>query len=759
MKAKKVMSMLLVVVMICLLIFPAESALAATTKVTLYMNKKKVGVSAYAVNNVVMIPFREAFATMNCKTEWDGSGKALKAVRDKTNISLTLNSKTGRIGSKKINLKAAPKLINGKVYVPLHLVTDAFQYDTSYDAKKKRADITGKKGIGIPGGIIHSDRINPEGETWTPENGPHIIQYTFEVGGDNAPVLVIKPGTLVLFDSGAKINVGWINAGGLMVDGTADKPVYFAANTDSVQPGFYDGITFYQDAIRGKSYIRNAVIESAGSAGSSDLGAINLINHSRPTTGIELKNVLIKDSMRYGIKLDNECRLAPSSTNVSVTGTVPYGNIGGYPIYSSVLSSDSLPVGGTFKDNHINAIHIFHGAINTINQNMTWRNLGIPYWVGTSLDVGGSNDPVFTIEPGVVALFEENEMLQVGYHGSGSIVADADSDGNKIDQAALEAALTLGSQEGLNGDNQKLMKDNKAIVFGSLGKKNKKGHWYGIRLLDDSIEGNVFDGCVIAGAGSDDSGYGRRGALSAISETESFFELTNTLISGSNTCGLDLMGLIGLTEESVGNILTNNNFPIKASPFSVGFLDESTKILDNINNFIKVSNENTELDIQIIKSAIWSNLGVPYLINDPIKINGSLQEAVLTLNEGVSLVFGEGSGLEFGEFGPGSLVTLGSLANPVSFTSLLPRSGSWKGLQFLEYMGPSTKLNGIVLEYATKGITFEAVPGTDILQNSTIQFCKELGISKEFTNVIDIVIDFLSLDLGNIFKGNGQDQN
>lgn len=759
MRFKKVMSMLLAAVMLCLLLSPAASASAASTKVTLYMNKKKVAVSAYDVKGIVMIPFREAFTTMNCKTEWDGSGKAVKAVRDKTTITLTLNSKTAKINSKKITLKAAPKLINGKVYVPLQLVKDAFKYTTSYDAKKKRADISGKKGIGIPGGKIHRE-INPKGETWTPENGPHIIQYTFEVGGDNAPVLVIKPGTLVLFDPGSKINVGWVGAGGLMVDGTADKPVYFAANTDSVQPGFYDGITFYQDSIKGKSYIRNAIIESAGSAGSADLGAINLLNHSRPTTGVELKNVVLKDSMRYGIKLDNECKLAPSSANVSVTGTVPHGSIGGFPITSSVLSSDSLPVGGSFKNNFINAINIFHGSVNKINTDLTWRNLGIPYRVDTSIDVGGSGNPVFTIEPGVVALFGEDERLQVGYDGSGTIIADADSKGNKIDQKDLEAALALGSQDALYEKNQKLMKDNKVIVFGSLGKKNQKGHWLGIRLLDGSVEGNVFNGCVIAGAGSDYSGYGSRGALSAISETEeAFFELTNTLISGSSSSGLDLMGLTGLTEESLGNIFINNNFPIKASPFAVGFLDETTKILDNINNFVKISNENSGLNVQILKSATWSDLGVPYLVTDPIKINGSLQEVVLTLNEGVSMLFAEGSGLEFGEYGPASLVTLGTLTNPVSFSSVLPISGSWKGLHFFDYMGPSTKLNGIVLEYATKGITFEAVPGSDILKNSTIQFCKDLGISKEFTNVVDIIFDFLMPDLGNIFKGNGMNWN
>ncbi|HHV08797.1 MAG TPA: hypothetical protein GXX75_00770 [Clostridiales bacterium] len=236
-----------------------------------------------------------------------------------------------------------------------------------------------------------------------------------------------------------------------------------------------------------------------------------------------------------------------------------------------------------------------------------------------------------------------------------------------------------------------------------------------------------------------------------------FFTITNT-VRGSNTSGLDLYGKVEMTPESTGNIFVNNNFPIKASPHSIGSLSMTSLILGNVNNFIQVA-DGKEIQTMITKSVTWNNLGVPYLVKNPISVNGGMTEAILTLAGGVNLLFDKDTGMEIGKTGPGSLITLGTVANPVIFSSVLKQAGAWNGLHFFDQMGMSSKLEGMVLEYATNGITFEAVPGGDILKQSTIQFCKELGINKKFTDLLEYILDFMMPDLGNIFKGNGQDQN
>lgn len=708
-------------------------------------------------------------------------------------------------------------------------------------------------------GVIHSGEIKPEGEVWRAKDGPHIVQYTFQVGGPTAPVLVIEAGTQVLFDSGAEIRVGWVGPGGLMVNGTPKAPVRFEANTDAVHPGYYWGINFWDNTIPGKAYIRNASIQGAGSSASADLGAITLGHHSKPTTCVELTNVEIKDSMSYGLRIFQDSKLAPNSSNVSITGTVPREGIGGYPIGTDLPGSNALPVGGTFKNNYRNAIQLV-GYMNPINQNLLWRNLGIPYVSEWSIEVGGSNNPVFTIEPGVVALFGPGRWIQAGWNGKGSIVADArpeqtfieaaspvdsglngqnqgpgvkmpypgstqenpseaakpadnglngpttgtgttldkppaeaaspagsgmkeqdqgktmGADGKMLPEAktepgavkpvdtartkqVLEAALQLASPDAMLDKSLELLKRNKAIVFGTLGDPQQRGSWYGIRLLEGSIAGNVFNGCVISGAGIPGE-YEGRGGLSAKSSQETVFKVANTLISGSASSGLDLIGKVSLTPDSIGNIFKNNEFPVRVSPYAAGSLLPGTEILDNINDIIQVFNGSAStLQADIIKSATWASLGVPYFIQDPFNIDGSFKEAVLTLSGGVTMMFGSGSGINIGENGPGSLIALGTATNQVTFTSLLGQPGSWKGLHFFEMAGPLSKLDHIVLEYASTGITFEAMPGSDILKNSTVQLCKNLGIDQRFTDIIEMIFDFTMPSLKNIFKENGQDTN
>lgn len=755
-KLKKTIAMIMTIVLLCLSCNIAVFAASANTAVGLYINNKKAVVTAYSVDGTAFVPFRETFETMNCKTEWNTATNALKAVKGKMVIEVTLGSLQAKAGDKVITLKVAPRLINGKTYVPLSLVSDSLGHKAAFDAKKKRVDITGS-GIGTPGGVIHSGYIKPEGETWTAENGPHIIQYSFEVGGPTAPVLVIEPGALVLFDSGAELKVGWVGPGGLMVNGTPEAPVRFEANTDSVQPGYYYGIVFYESSIQGKTYIRNASIQSAGSSGSFDGGAITLWNHSKPTTGVELTNVEIKNCMRYGLKLFQDCKLAPNSSNVSVIGTAPFEGKNGYAISADMQSSNALPVGGAFMNNFRNAIQIT--GTDTISENLLWKNLGIPYAPEWSIEVGGQNNPVFTIEPGVVALFNPGQWIQVGWSGKGSIVADANAAVNGINRQVLEAAQQLASPDAMLDKSLELLKHNKTIVFGTLGDPLQKGSWYGIRLLEGSAGGNIFNGCVISGAGIP-GGYGGRGALSAIADAESTFKVANTLITGSASSGLDLIGKVGLVPDSIGNVLKNNEFPIRVSPFAAGSLLPGNEILDNVNNYIQVLNGSAStLQTDLLKSATWSSLGVPYLIQDPFNVDGSLQEAVLTLKEGVTMVFGSGSGIDIGEKGPGALLALGTAAKPVTFTSLLKQPGGWNGLHFFEMSGPLSKMDNIVLEYAQTGITFEVMPGSDILTNSTVQLCKNFGIDQKYVDIIKKVLNFAMPNLGNVFNGNGQDTN
>jgi len=743
------------------------------------------------VSGRTFVPVRVVAQALGGDVAWNPSEKKVTITLNSKTIELWIGNTTAKVNGEAKTLDVPPYISNGRTMLPLRFIienlgcevvwngpaqTITIYYDGtgSHTGTTEATDPTGQPSdpsdagdtpswlsdlspveiSSVSGGVIHTGIINPSGENWTANNGPHIVEGEFRIEGANAPVLVIEAGTKVLFKEDAYIYVGYGSAGGIMVNGTPDAPVVFAANSNVLTPGFWQGIRFYNLSSKDKCYIHNAIIQNAGDASSADQGAITL---GEDTTGIELKNVKILNSMYYGLQLHGGARLGTNSTNLSILQTLPNSGNGGYPISTYLHGSNGLPKGGSFFGNYRNAVEIIGYYSAVINEDFIWKNLGIPYAVKTNLEVGGSNNPVFTIEPGVIVLFDTDKYLRVGYNGTGEIIANAKASGDQsgnIEKAALEASLQLASSDAMLDSSKNLLKENKIIIFGSLGSSTAKGVWAGIELLEGAISGNIFNGCIISGAGANG-----KGALSAASMVENQLKLANTLINGSSASGLELLGNIELLPGSVGNIFKNNNIPVSLSPFAAGSLLPGNEILSNANNYIQIINDTLFVDSPISKSAIWSNLGVPYLIKNPFNIQGAEQEAILTLSEGLELIFEQNSGINIGLEGTGSLIALGTPGNPVTFTSVLKSAGSWNGLHFFENTGLNSKLENIVLEYAATGLTFDAFPGSDILKNSTIQFCQLFGVDRNFAeDLVDILLDFLIPGLGNTFLGNGADQ-
>ncbi|GEM_PF-3490405 len=732
------------------------------------------------VSGRTFVPVRVIAQALGGNVSWDSVEKKVTIIlKDKT-IELRIGNTAATVNGETKTLDVPPYISKGRTMLPLRFIIENLGCEVVWNGPAQTITIyydaagssgtTGQPGISsgntasgdapswlndpspaeaapAAGGVVHTGIISSSGETWTANNGPHIVEGEFRIEGANAPVLAIEAGTKVLFKEDAYIYVGYGSTGGIMVNGTPDAPVIFTSNSSLAAPGFWQGIRFYNLSSVGKSYIHNAIIQNAGDASSADQGAITLGEGAK---GIELKNVKILNSMFCGLQLHDNARLGENSKNLSILKTVSDSGNGGYPISTYMHGSNNLPKGGSFSGNYRNAAEIIGYYSAAVNEDFIWNNLGIPYAVKTNLEIGGSSNPVFTIEPGVVVLFDTDKYLRVGYEGKGSIIADAE----KAPEKEPEGYHKLASSDAMLESSEGLLKENKTIIFGALDSPAAKGVWAGIELLEGAISGNIFNGCIISGAGAKG-----KGALSAASIVEDQLKLANTLISGSSTSGLELLGNIELLPGSVGNIFKDNNIPVSLSPFAAGSFLPGNEILSNVNNYIQIVNDALFADSPISKSATWSNFGIPYLIKDPFKIQGTAQEAILTLSGGIELIFEQDCGIDIGLEGPGSLIAMGSPVNPVTFTSVLKSAGSWNGLHFFENIGPGSKLNNIVLEYAETGLTFDAFPGSDILKNSTVQFCRLFGVDRNFAeDLVDIVFDLLFPALGNNFLGNGTDQ-
>ncbi|ADM71226.1 Protease inhibitor [Paenibacillus polymyxa E681] len=80
---------------------------------------------ATSISGSMLVPFRAVFEALGAKVKWDGATKTVTATKGDTTIKLTVGSRDAYINGKLVRLNAAPRLINGKVMVPIRFVSEA----------------------------------------------------------------------------------------------------------------------------------------------------------------------------------------------------------------------------------------------------------------------------------------------------------------------------------------------------------------------------------------------------------------------------------------------------------------------------------------------------------------------------------------------------------------------------------------------------------------------------------------------------------
>ncbi|EHS57198.1 stalk domain-containing protein [Paenibacillus sp. Aloe-11] len=80
---------------------------------------------ATSISGSMLVPFRAVFEALGAKVKWDGATKTVTATKGNMTIKLTVGSRDAYINGKLVRLNAAPRLINGKVMVPIRFVSEA----------------------------------------------------------------------------------------------------------------------------------------------------------------------------------------------------------------------------------------------------------------------------------------------------------------------------------------------------------------------------------------------------------------------------------------------------------------------------------------------------------------------------------------------------------------------------------------------------------------------------------------------------------
>lgn len=92
-------------------------------------------------NGVAYVPFEEVSKKLGFKVTVNSKEKTFSASKNGVSVNGAIGSKYGKASGKKIELSSAPKLIGGKLYVPINLISNMVQGKYSYDSRAKIINI------------------------------------------------------------------------------------------------------------------------------------------------------------------------------------------------------------------------------------------------------------------------------------------------------------------------------------------------------------------------------------------------------------------------------------------------------------------------------------------------------------------------------------------------------------------------------------------------------------------------------------------
>src|SRR2546427_52659 len=217
------------------------------------------------------------------------------------------------------------------------------------------------------------------------------------VAGPSAPVLTIPDGTRLV--QAGPIIVGRGAPGGIQV-GSTNGTVIIESPDQYNAPGIYLESEALPSAFRRTVFRRCA-------------WSITVNGNGQTGPEILADSVVIENADGAGVKLTQGGRFAPGSRLIKITGTT------GVPMYVSPGAIHTIPA-GVYTGNQYDAIVLWGTEV---KESETWPNLGIPYATGEGLFIQGAQNPVLTLEPGVVLRTREVGQIWVGVAAPGGLRA------------------------------------------------------------------------------------------------------------------------------------------------------------------------------------------------------------------------------------------------------------------------------------------------------------------------------------------------
>jgi hypothetical protein len=226
------------------------------------------------------------------------------------------------------------------------------------------------------------------------------LARTLVVAGPAAPVLIIPDSSRLVFDHNSGLIVGRGAPGGIQVGAPIGSPTFIESQDQYAFPG----VRLLSYALP-SSFSRTVFRTCAY--------CLYVTGEGRATPEVLVDSVVTEHADGSGISVVAGARFASGSRLIQITGTT------GVPMYVSPGAVHTIPA-GVYTGNQYDAIVIFGGEV---RETETWPNRGVPYSVGEGLVVEGPQNPVLTLEAGVLLRVRQTGTIRVGVLAPGGLRA------------------------------------------------------------------------------------------------------------------------------------------------------------------------------------------------------------------------------------------------------------------------------------------------------------------------------------------------
>jgi hypothetical protein len=526
--------------------------------------------------------------------------------------------------------------------------------------------------------------------TWQDHGVPYVVSdprtdqdlLGVFIGGADNPTLTIEPGVSLGFEEGVGLFVGTpSHPGALIANGSITESIQFTS-ADPEGGVRWAGLCFEATADTDISVIKGLDIGYGGRGypwhETYCDGNINIYQNA-----LRVENCAIHDSHQHGISV--------YQGNPLIRGNRFFDNgqhDGDFDVYAEFTSAPAVRK-NRFEGGPTYAVHLSAQALDKLRNNtfdlsqgisvsggpvtkpVTWRNQGAShYHILDDIVVAGEDNPLLTLDPGLVLKFDERVGLIVGAEGL---------------PGALEANGTTGTIRFTNSsgnpfwrglffdqscDSSRTLLQDTVIEYGG---SNKGPTWHG-RQWEGAV--NIYQSAPrildseIAYAQED--GIRMRGGAPVI--RGNYFHH-----NGDQAHHFDVIG-----DSDAAPVVVGNRFGIAKGEQVYALRLNAADVGEMTDNIFHPTKAIHVLGGPIQEDATWANQGMSHLyIDSDITVAGS-EGPVLTLEPGLTLEFDYDAGLFIGnDHMTGGLVADG---NGQAITLTWAQTGSaWKGI----FLGPN----------------------------------------------------------------------